>query len=98
MHFSSQISGFCIYRELCILTNLRVLISNMARVCQTYSPKYQIKAFVLSDLKFSSFARTLHLENFKSADFTDDNNFFKFLPKNVQIKHFHCKIQEIFLT
>ena len=83
-----------------LITNLRVLISNMAIVFWNSSPKIQKQG--IFSIKFrdlhsqikacSLFHEISQLDKFEGADFKYDNIAFKFRPKNTQIRHFWSQI------
>ena len=71
------------------MTNLRLLISNIAKDFQIYWPKYQNKAFlvpffVVAVTVVVFFLDFHYLDKLESADFKYDISFFKFQSKNTQ--------------
>ena len=60
--------------------------------------KYPNKAFLVPNLDISFFHKILHLDKLEGADFKYDNIFFKFQPKNIQIRHLWSTIQGIYVV
>ena len=85
----------------CILTNSRLLISNISKDVQIYWPKYQNNAFLVP---FFVVAVTVvvvlldfcYLDKLESADFKYDISFFKFQSKNTQKRPFWSKFKNFY--
>ena len=78
--------------KLCNNKNSRVLIPIMIIVFRNCWPKHPNKAFLVLDLSILIFAR----RKFEDVDVKYDNTFFKFQPKNIQIRHFGPKIRHFY--
>ena len=73
------------YMTLYILTNEKVLISNIRIVLSNFGLKRTIKAFLVQSSKFF-LHETLHFGKFEGADCKYSNSFFKFQSKKVPNK------------
>ena len=84
-NFFCFILDFYFCSKLCILTNLRVLISNITTVFQIYRSKYSNKAFLIPFVVVAVIVVVLldswYLDKFEGVDFKYDISFFKFQSK-----------------
>ena len=74
-------------------TNSRVLISNMIISFQISAQKYPNHTIFVPNLDIFVFSQNLLLDKFEGANFKYETVFFKFQPKNAQIRHFWSQIQ-----
>ena len=82
--------------KLCLLTNSKMLSSNTKLVFWNSSPKYPVKAVLVSNLKIFFFRRTFPFEKIWGCwcKIQQYSSFFEFLPKNTQLKQFRSYTQK----
>ena len=76
------------FEKFCNLTNLRMLISNMAITFLKFQLKNRQVRYFFSQVKAVLFLEICRLDKFEGADFKYDNNFLKIYPKNIEIRYF----------
>ena len=79
---------FFFFEKFCNLTNLRMLISNMAITFLKFQVKNRQVRYFFSQVKAVLFLEICRLDKFEGADFKYDNNFLKIYPKNIEIRYF----------
>ena len=84
---------FFFFEKFCNLTNLRMLISNMAITFLKFQLKNRQVRYFFSQVKAVLFLEICRLDKFEGADFKYDNNFLKIYPKNIEIRYFLSQIQ-----
>ena len=89
----SKIRHFYFFIKFCNETNSRVLISNMTILFSNYSPKIIEHTFLVPNLRIFIFALNYATRQMQGRWFQIDNIFFKFKPKNTQIRHFWFQIK-----
>ena len=76
--------------KLCIMTNSKVLISNMTVTFSNYG-LYGNKVILIQNSK-SLLHETSHVDKVEGADFEYDNSSFYFWQKDTQIRHFWYEV------
>ena len=92
-HFWFQFWHFHFFTKFCSQPNSKVLISNITISFSNLTSKISKTGIMVSNLMIQIFAANFAQDKFKDTDFKYDNIFFKFQPKNTQIRHFWVQIQ-----
>ena len=87
-NLSNVLFFFFFFEKFCNLTNLRMLISNMAITFLKFQLKNRQVRYFFSQVKAVLFLEICRLDKFEGADFKYDNNFLKIYPKNIEIRYF----------